>query len=73
MPVHQRTKGKILMTPILKPGGHNEEQELEFELSWLLSLNLQKRFQLMFRRTKELIELLERNGHGRPARTIERT
>ena len=54
------------MAPILKLGAHNEEKEIEFELSWLLSLTLQERFQLMFKKTKELIELLKRNGHRRP-------
>ena len=61
------------MTPVLKLDDHNEEQEIEFELTWLLSLTLQERFQLMFKKTKELIELLERNGHRRPAQIIKRT
>ena len=61
------------MTPVLKLYDHNEEQEIEFELSWLLSLTLQERFQLMFKKTKELVELLERNGHRRPAQIIKRT
>jgi hypothetical protein len=61
------------MAPVLKLDDHNEEQEIEFELSWLLSLNLQQRFRLMFKKTKELIELLERNGHRRPAQIIKRT
>ena len=61
------------MTPILKLDDHNEEQEMEFELSWLLSLNLQERFNLMFKKNKELIDLLERNGHRRPAQIVERT
>jgi len=60
------------MAPVLKLDDHNEEQEIEFELSWLLSLNLQQRFRLMFKKTKELIELLERNGHRRPAQIIKR-
>lgn len=61
------------MTPVLKLDDHDEEQEIEFELTWLLSLTLQERFQLMFKKTKELIELLERNGHRRPAQIIKRT
>jgi hypothetical protein len=61
------------MAPVLKLDDHNEEQEIEFELFWLLSLSLQERFRLMFKKTKELIELLERNGHGRPAQIIQRT
>jgi hypothetical protein len=61
------------MAPILKLDHHNEEKEIEFELSYLLSLTLQERFQLMFKKTKELIELLQRNGHRRPAGIIKRT
>ena len=61
------------MTHILKLDDQNEEQEIEFELSWLLSLSLQERFRLMLKKTKELIELAERNGHGRPAQIIKRT
>ncbi|KPL00935.1 MAG: hypothetical protein AMJ91_02425 [candidate division Zixibacteria bacterium SM23_73_3] len=61
------------MSPVLKLDNHNEEQEIEFELSWLLSLSLQERFQLMLKKTKELIELLERNGHRRPTQIVKRT
>lgn len=61
------------MAPILKLDDHNEEKEIEFGLSYLLSLTLQERFQLMFKKTKELIELLERNGHRRPDQIIKRT
>ena len=61
------------MSPILKLDDHNEEKEIEFELSWLLSLSLQERFQLMFNKTKELTELAETNGHRRPDRIIKRT
>ncbi|MCJ7577007.1 MAG: hypothetical protein MUO91_00990 [candidate division Zixibacteria bacterium] len=38
-----------------------------------LSLTLQERFQLMFKKSRELIELLERNGHRRPDQIIKRT
>jgi hypothetical protein len=65
--------GKDKMTPILKLNDHDEELEIEFELSWLLSLSLQERFQLMLKKTRELIDLLEKNGHGRPAQIIKRT
>ncbi len=61
------------MTPLLKLDDHDEEQEIEFELSWLLSLSLQERFRLMFKKTKELIALLEGNGHRRPAQIVKRT
>lgn len=61
------------MAPILKLDDHDEEKEIEFELDYLLSLTLQDRFQLMFKKTRELIDLLERNGHRRPDQIIKRT
>lgn len=67
------TDRENIMVPILKLDDHDEEKEIEFELSWLLSLTLQERFQLMFRKTKELIELLERNGHRRPDQITRRS
>lgn len=61
-----------LIMPVLKLDEHNEEKEIEFELSWLSSLTLEQRFQLMFNKTKELIELLEKDGHRRPSEIIKR-
>lgn len=40
----KKAEGKKKMTPILKLGDHDEEKEIEFELSSLLSLILQERF-----------------------------
>ena len=59
--------------PVLKLDDHDEQKEIEFELSWLASLTLQERFQLMFQKTRELIELLEKNGHRKPTQIIKRT
>ena len=61
------------MTHILKLDDHDEEREIDFEISWLLSLTIQERFQLMFIKSKEVIDLLEKNGHGRPSQIIKRT
>ena len=61
------------MTRILKLDDHDEEKEIDFEISWLLSLTLHERFQLMLKKTRELIDLLERNGHRRPSQIIKRT
>jgi hypothetical protein len=69
----EKTKKEERMTPILKLDDHNEEKEIEFELSYLLSLTLQERFQLMFKKTKELLDLLEKNGHRRPDQVMKRT
>jgi hypothetical protein len=68
----KKAEGKKTVAPVLKLDDQNEEKEIEFELDYLLSLTLQERFQLMFKKTKELIELLERNGHRRPDQIIKR-
>jgi len=57
----------------LKLDEPNEEREIEFELSWLLSLSTQERFDLMLKKSKELVALLEANGHRRPPQIIIRT
>ena len=61
------------MVPILKLDDYDEEKEIEFELSYLLSLTLQERFELMFKKTRELLDLMEKNGHRRPAKVVKRT
>ena len=42
----------------------DEKKEIEFELQYLLSLTIQERFQLMQRKSREMLALLEQNGHG---------
>lgn len=42
---------------ILKLDRHNEDKEIEFELDYLTSLTTQQRFELMFRKTEELLSL----------------
>lgn len=60
-------------THILILENHDENQEIEFELRWLLSLTVEERFQLMIRRTQELLQLLENSGHRTPSSIIKRT
>jgi ribosomal protein S15P/S13E len=59
-------------THILKLDDHDEEKERDFEISWLLSLTVQQRFQLLEAKRKELKDLLEKNGHRRPDQVIKR-
>jgi len=61
------------MAPILKLNKHNEQKEIEFELKYLKSLSVKERFELMFKKTKEMIDLLEKSGHRRPSEIIKRT
>jgi hypothetical protein len=39
---------------------HDEEREIDFEISWFLSLAIRGRFQLVFKKLKEIIDLLEK-------------
>jgi len=42
---------------ILKLDRHNEDKEIEFELDYLTSLTTSQRFEMMFRKTEELLSL----------------
>ena len=57
----------------MKLNEHDEEKEIEFELSWLPSLSTEQRFDLMFKKSRELVALLEANGHRRSPQIIIRT
>ncbi len=60
--------GRTLTLPTDDP-----ERELEFELAFLRSLTTQERFDLMFRKSRELAESLARHGHQRPAGVFKRS
>lgn len=60
------------MAGILKLKQHNAKKEAEFELAFLRSLSVKQRFQLMFKKTKEMLSLLEKSGHRRPFEIIKR-
>ncbi len=61
------------MTPILKLDEHDEDKEIEFELDYLLSLTVEQRFQMMFKKTEEIRNLLKNNGYGKTIQIIKRT
>ena len=65
--------GVNTMSPILKLDEDNEEKELDFELDYQLSLDVEQRFRMMFQKSKELVEMLEKNGHRRPSEIIKRS
>jgi hypothetical protein len=58
---------------ILALAAEDEERELEFELAYLRSLTTQQRFELMFRRSREMAEMLIRYGHREPVAIVKRT
>lgn len=61
------------MTPIFKSDRDDEERELDFELEYQLSLSVEERFRMMFQRSREIAEMLIRNGHRKPFEIIKRT
>jgi len=50
----------------------NEKKEIEFELKYLSSLSLEKRFSLMLGKTQELKINLKKNGHRTTPQIIKR-
>jgi hypothetical protein len=50
----------------------DENRELEFELSFLRSLSTEQRFELMFRRSRQMAETLRAHGHGEAPSTLKR-
>lgn len=61
------------MKQILKLNKHNPKKEIEFELRFLKSLSVKERFEMMFKKTKEMVSLLEKSGHRKPFEIIKRT
>ncbi len=57
----------------VRKGQEDEEQELRFELAYLSSLTVQQRFDLMFRKSREMAEALRQHGHGKTAGITKRT
>lgn len=51
---------------------HCDAAEIDFELEYLLSLSIGQRFRLMENKSREMVYLLEQNGHRRPAEIIKR-
>jgi len=59
---------------ILKLDRHNEAEEIEFELKYLTSLITQQRFELMFRKTQEMLSLRKkRNAHRKTTNILNLT
>jgi len=60
------------MSPTWKLDADDEERELELELAYQRSLTTQQRFEMMFRKSRELAEMLERLGYRRPFEIVKR-
>ncbi len=61
------------MSNILKLDRDDADRELEFELTYQLSLTTQERFEAMFRKSRAMAEILLRNGHRRPVEIVKRS
>jgi hypothetical protein len=68
---HQR--GVEKMSPVLKLDSPDEEKELEFELAYQRTLTTQQRFELMFRKSREMAEALLRHGYRKPFEIVKRS
>jgi hypothetical protein len=60
------------ITTILELSGDDPDRELDFDLQWLRSLSTQERFRLMFRRSREIGEMLIGSGHRKPFEIVRR-
>ena len=50
---------------ILKLDRHDEDKEIEFELDYLTSFTTSRRFEMMFRKTREILSLLKKRKTNR--------
>ena len=57
---------------VLKLTKHDEKKEIEFELDYLLSLTTKQRFEMMFRKSRQMARLLKRNGRRKTTKVIKR-
>ena len=64
---------KNYKTFILALEKDDPEKELEFELDFQASLTTQQRFKMMFDRSREILEMMKRDGHRKSAQIIKRT
>ena len=60
------------MSSVLKLKNDDQDLELEFELEYQLSLTVEQRFRMMFQKSREIAEILVRNGHRKPFEIIKR-
>lgn len=62
-----------MKTYILKLDEDDEQKEIEFELLWLQSLSIEERFELMFRKSEEIIDILGKDENRKSVEIIKRT
>ena len=58
---------------ILKLDRHDEDKEIEFELDYLASLTISQRFEMMYRKTEEMLSLSKKpHAHRKTPEIIKR-
>lgn len=57
---------------ILKLDKHDKDKEIEFELDYLTSLTTQQRFEMMFQKREEILNLLKRNERRKTTEIVKR-
>lgn len=58
---------------ILKLDKHDEDKEIKFELDYLASLTTSQRFEMMFRKTEEMLSLRKKkDAHRKVTKIIKR-
>ncbi len=65
----RQRKNKIRLLKLRKP---DPKKELQFELDFQSSLTTQQRFEMMFRQSNIMKEILIRNGYRKPFEIIKR-
>lgn len=58
--------------PVYKSEKDNPKKELEFEIDYQLGLTTADRFKMMFKKSREIAEILQKNGHRKPFKIIKR-
>ena len=72
-PAVLNTGNESAMAQILKMDKDDEEKEPEFELAYQRTLTTAQRFELMFRKSREIAEVLLKRGYRKPFEIIKRT
>ncbi len=57
----------------IKQYAESEDRELDFEITYQRTLTTQQRFEFMFRKSREIMEVMLRHGHRKPIEVVKRT
>ena len=66
MSEQQGSKGILILKE------HNETDEIDFQLDYLMSLSIKERYRLMLNKSLEVKRLLKQHGHGTTPGIVKR-